>query len=272
MTSKEFKAFLARAVKEKFLTSEEAVSLLARFRNHELRDADLSQPLSEAVRSLKEPKDTKKSLAGLLLILKRQYPDATDPEEILDLSYKQRIRIREQLQDHFISKGTALASLYALNRNTAGWQREFTNSIYDNLIQQSSVGHGRILTKQETRTLSGIIGVQTAFSSRFADEVSARALLGTYYTSEGMSARSTLYAGQGRAEWYKGSEAELEDGYVVDYLAMGDACAPCAGAAADSPYLPEEGPMPGEICRGGGRCRCDRQLRFDPAEAARLRN
>lgn len=41
-------------------------------------------------------------------------------------------------------------------------------------------------------------------------------------------------------------------------------CSACISAQMSGPYLPSQGPMPGQICYGRSRCRCYRRLRYDP--------
>lgn len=68
-------------------------------------------------------------------------------------------------------------------------------------------------------------------------------------------------------------ESGAEAGYVVDYRAVDDrgTCDPCLQAEQNGPYLANEGPMPAAVCLGRGRCRCRRELVYDPAAYARLR-
>lgn len=65
-----------------------------------------------------------------------------------------------------------------------------------------------------------------------------------------------------------------DTGYVYDYIALDDnaVCSPCMDAEANSPYIGGQGPMPGQVCLGGGNCRCYRIGRYAPEVAARLQS
>lgn len=110
----------------------------------------------------------------------------------------------------------------------------------------------------------------------FAAAAAARSALGHPWTPAYMTARAIRYMGQARAAFFQAMERRQEytDDYVVDYIAVDDldTCEPCMAAEAGSPYLPGLGPWPGEVCEGGGYCRCRRVLRYDPTTAAKLAN
>lgn len=114
---------------------------------------------------------------------------------------------------------------------------------------------------------------QAGFLARFADEVAVSALLGRPLSPEAVAARSALYGGAGRAEFYRGKEIGQTGGWVIEYHARDDrhTCTPCLEAEEASPFLPGEGVFPGAVCRGRGRCRCRRVPRFDPITYDRLK-
>jgi hypothetical protein len=91
---------------------------------------------------------------------------------------------------------------------------------------------------------------------------------------EYVEARSALYSGRGRSLWFQADE-EVTAGEtaVVFYEAVGDdrTCRACRDAEGGSPYLPAEGPMPGDVCEGHGYCRCVRRTVEDAELAALLR-
>ena len=74
-----------------------------------------------------------------------------------------------------------------------------------------------------------------------------------------------MYSGGGRALFFEAWEtsAGYEAGWVVRYEAVDDSatCSPCR--LAEGYYLPGDGPYPGEVCLGGGACRCARWPVFD---------
>lgn len=258
MDRKEFRDFLKRAVKVHFLTESEAKTLLTKFDDGEISDSELPILLKDGIKEVKSDKDLEKSLLLLLAFLQKKEYEVKTIDDVFALPYDDRENIREQLQDYFILQGQAYALKLQDNDNVNEWQASFTQAAVDNILQQSVVGFGRFPTKKEIGVLSSIVVIQTTFSSKFADEIATRQLLDNKFSSDAIAARSARYAGQGRAEWYKGSEADIDEEYEIHYIALADACVPCRVAAAESPYAPVEGPFPGEVCLGGGFCRCRR--------------
>lgn len=87
--------------------------------------------------------------------------------------------------------------------------------------------------------------------------------LGLYSLAQ-IAARANSYLGDGWGAFFRGEEANLSPNFwVVDYIARDDpiTCTPCIQAQLGGPYLPGEGPFPGEVCFGRGACRCIRTPR-----------
>lgn len=81
------------------------------------------------------------------------------------------------------------------------------------------------------------------------------------------AARAPLYGGNIRGIYFKLIELgySMSQGWVSEYITKGDksTCKSCREAAGY--YLPGQGPMPGQVCKGRARCRCKRVLKYDPA-------
>ncbi len=99
----------------------------------------------------------------------------------------------------------------------------------------------------------------------------ARAVLGKPMGFTGVSRRAALYAGVGRAEFFRAAEDGLPRGWVVRYISRDDpaTCGACSQYHR-TVWLPHDGPYPGDVCYGAGRCRCERMLEYNPAEWSRL--
>lgn len=137
------------------------------------------------------------------------------------------------------------------------------------------------------RRIAEIERQQAAYLQRFADQLSAgrlaaavedddrRSVLALWaaWGAAYLARRAASYSGVGRGVFFEaleGSGAEVGPGWVIRYEARDDdrTCSRCADAQGY--YLPGDGPMPGEICYGGGWCRCERIAVYDPAMYAQL--
>jgi len=267
MNREDFKSYLVRCVQDNLLTESEAKDLLRQFDNNELDTSDMPLPLPEAI---DRPTRRDAELAILALITLGMLAK----QGLAGLSERRKHEIREKLQDRFQSEARRLTeSLYA-GEKLGVWQRSFSDLIRDNILQQAQIGAGRSLTTEGLKALTPTIQKQQAFASRFADEVKARALIGQPMTVGEAANRAELYAGAGRVEWYRGFVFSGDDGTVVDYISLDSSttCEPCLAADASGPYLPDDPnmPLPGAVCLGGGRCRCELRERFAPDEARRV--
>lgn len=172
-------------------------------------------------------------------------------------------------QDEFIKQSTSLArQLSNGGLSVSDWHDLMVILIIDYLAQQAQVGAQRQIAQDELEDLTGLVLIQLVFLSRFADAVASNR-----QTPAQVESRVQLYAGEGRAIYFQQSGiTNALYGYVEDYIALDDrnTCGPCATAEAQGPYLPGLGPMPGRVCLGRGYCRCQRQLRYDPAAYLRL--
>lgn len=117
----------------------------------------------------------------------------------------------------------------------------------------------------------------------------------TGMTTKMLAARLELYSGSSRGLFYKileqrmlrsASSPKLREllgvpdeavktggvigGMVAYYKPRNDksTCKPCRDS--EGYYLPAQGPMPGQVCKGQARCRCVRELSYNPTIWQRL--
>lgn len=184
-----------------------------------------------------------------------------------------RGRHRDRLQDGFEATAVRLATMLERSGDVRAWQAGMSTAIQEHMAQQAALGLGRMPKRAEVKRIAEGMVEQTAYLSKFADEVAAKRLVGRPMSSAGIAARAAQYSGAGRALWYEMAERESENDVIYVYRARDDgrACDRCLEAARNSPYLPGQGAMPGSICRGHGRCRCTREIRHDKRVAKELR-
>jgi hypothetical protein len=239
----EFIALLVRLVMDGVISEEQAGELLDEFdETGSLPDGwDLPLPLALAILDLEQE-----------IINERIAPLARQGELALD-----------RLQDVFIAEANSLALQYGRGFQTLKeWHRQFRDELISYLSTMAVAGAGHNLEGDDAEPVFELILVQLAFLSRFADRVATGEL-----STEQIAARAKLYAGEGRRIFYEQQE-QIEvgaRGMVVDYIAVDDraTCRPCRLAEAAGPYLPGEGPFPGNVCLGRGYCRCRRVIRED---------
>lgn len=274
MSRDEFIRRLASLVRGGQLTEAQAVELLMMF-DRGLIDADqLALPNRES--SALVTADV--SLALLAWLLARRY--GASRLALVGQTPAQALATGHWVIEDFGARVRRLAPRLAAG-DVRGWHREMRDAIRDNLVVQAQLGGRRFLNAAEREALAGVANRQLAFLQRFADEAAARNLLAGTPAGKGLRpfseayiiARSELYAGEGYAQFFTYSESTLGDGYVIDYQAVDDkgTCSPCHRAELAGPYLPGQGPMPGRVCLGRGRCRCVRVPRRAPDEARVLR-
>ncbi len=260
MKRKEFLAYLVRAVKDKFLTEQQASALLRKFDAGEIDESML--PLDEVIPTTEG--DIQKGILALAVL------GVVANGVFKRLTERQQESVATKLQERFAKEARAIAPT-AL-KNLSNWQRAMGLSVQEHIIQQSLLGRLRPLAAEEIKILDNVIRTQQAYLSRFADEQASRLMMGNPFSVDYIGARSEQYNGEARAEFYRAKEGEAEDGTVFDYISVDDdgTCQPCLDAESASPYLPGQGEFPGPTCDGRGFCRCTREERFSPTEAAEL--
>jgi hypothetical protein len=256
VTRAEFQNFLSRCLADGLITADQIPVLIAQFDEGMIDENDLPLSLDEAIQDV-TPKDGNKALlaliaSGVLVSVLSRNPRSVG--EIFTLSLRERIAVREVLQDDFIKSAQTLAHDLAATGDVKAWQAEFNTLVRNNILQQAAIGAGKPVAVKE---VSPIIREQSAYASRFADEIAVKKIADDPVSSDSIAARSAQYAGQGRSEWYLGAETP---GTLYQYVSVGDkgVCGPCDEAEAGSPYGAGQGPFPGTTCSGHGNCRCER--------------
>jgi hypothetical protein len=251
-------ALLVRAVRDGMITEDAAVALL--------READAPDlpraPEEGAVRGLTDADvESGASLAARFL----RQTHALTRAALVALRTYFRVRVRNLAADY--GDGGALVA----------WQFGMMTLTSDQIVAAHLIGAQMTfplaLDAAARARLDPIYRRETAFLSRFADEIAVRDLAGHPFGTPEIVGRGELYEGSAYgAFWYAREGRADTTGYVAFYRARDDqgTCGPCADAAASGPYLPLDGPMPGSACIAGGRCRCERELVYDPAIYAQL--
>lgn len=252
MSRDEFLAFLARAVGDGALMEEDAADLLRQFDAGTL-DTSPGLPLPPRQTAQGDPTE-----AALALLATLGLGGAAAREEVRDL---------------FDAAVAMYAGRLAAGQMTLGeWQAAMSQAVRVHLYAQALAGGDRTLTPEERAALEAEAALQMAYLSRFADGMAVALLLGVTLTAAYIANRAAQYAGAGWGWWFRTSEREGRRGIVYDYISRDDArtCSNCLAAEEGSPYLPGQGPLPGQVCQGHGRCRCVRVERYDLAAWRRL--
>lgn len=252
MSREAFLAFLARSVADGLLTEDDAVGLLRQF---DAGTLEMPQGLPLTPAQTNEGDALAEALAALAALA------------LLGEA------AREALRDRYEVEVQSLAERLARGEMTLSeWQSAMSRAVRTHLYAQALAGGDRTLTAEERAALEAEAALQMAYLSRFADGVAVALLLGLTLTAGYIANRAAQYAGAGWSWWFRASEREGRRGVVVDYVARDDdrTCDRCLAAEENGPYLPQSGPMPGQVCRGRGRCRCVRVERYDLAAWRRL--
>ncbi len=252
--------YLSRLVADGVITESEAVQLIRDYDAGELEEFEL--PLAPDELPLAEPDDrTAEIAASLLLLLSRtELPSVPQPAQLAMIN---------QVQDEFERVVRGLAGRYSTGlMSLPTWQVEMLAAMRQHTMQQMMVGsRNTALAPSQLTRLEEIMRGEAAFLSRFADQIAAQGLEGALMSESQIANRATLYGGVGRGEAFRWAESiGTSAGYVIDYVSRDDfrTCPACIGAQMAGPYLPSQGPMPGQVCYGRSRCRCFRRLRYDP--------
>lgn len=255
MTRAEFIAYLARAAADPDinLSEDEAHRLLRDFDAGRLDMASLPLPLDQAI----QPTDdhTWEVAAGLVgVYLARR---------------AMRVRGRNRLRQSFISTARTLAEAVATSGDVAVWQVSMRDLSRTHIAAQAMLGAGTNIRSQVGPLIDVEARRQGAYLSRFADAVTAAELTGKPMGVAHVGSRAAGYAGAPWSWFFKGQESVLGEDVLYAYITRDDdgVCDACQEAERGSPYPALSGPMPGDVCFGGGRCRCERV----PVEGSRRR-
>jgi hypothetical protein len=256
-----FEEFLERAEEDGIITSADAADFRARWGTGNVTPANVPLPLTEAI-----PDVTAETVLARVTSL---------GDRVLLAGRPLRAAKRDAMQTAFENTVMKLARSAP---EIAEWHEGFVTALSEYMLDEALVGLGEAatmtMTGSQLTTLTEVIQEQLAYLSRFADQRAARAFKDEMMAWEYVEARSALYSGRGRSLWFQADE-EVTAGEtaVVFYEAVGDdrTCRACRDAEGGSPYLPAEGPMPGDVCEGHGYCRCVRRTVEDAELAALLR-
>ncbi len=269
MNRDEFIDLLGRLVTDGVIDEMRALEILQAFDAGELPDGwQLPLPPAQGITGYDEA-DDEASLLFLAIALGIRIEGEFLPKP---RTIAQVTREANKLQTAFERQVRKLATDLANGDLTVvQWQERMISATRQNLINQVRLGSGRAtLTLRQITRVDELMVRQTAFIQRFADSVSAgRGGEGAALSEAQIGARSSQYGGFARGEMfrqYEGAES-YGDGWVIQYIARDDdaTCGPCSRAAYYGPYLPGDGPMPGEVCLGRQSCRCERRPVYNMA-------
>jgi len=272
---------LARLVGDKTITEEQAKAIIAYWRDRPADELAALLPLmlAEGVGPRQEDDDLPPWLP-VALLAERLLPRAN------------RRRMIDDLQDRHAEQMAWLAvDLEAGRITVAEWQRQARAVNAKLLAFAARLGGGG--TVQMQQYVARVEQEQAAYLQRFADQLAARklaeampddddtrkALLAALLTMGAgyIARRAASYSGAARGVFFRSLESGAtgpmggsRDGWVVAYCVNHDErlCSACLDA--EGYYLPGDGPYPGEVCYGGGACRCERMSVYDPVVYAQL--
>lgn len=284
ITREELLDILERLVRRGKLTEQEAGDILRKYDEGEFTEDDLPLDDSDALILI--------TLGILFLSLM--------PPHLLSFSLPARSRYDERFRagDDLLATAEQLAAKLAKDRNYRAFHSDAMEAVKENLIRQLVLGKGAqltpdeiaraqagTLTREEIRAITQRVITpndiqrvqdealnQSAYLKRFVEEAAAREKAGKPYNEAYVKNRFQMYGGAGIGMFFQTIEAPLGPGWVINYIAIDDdfTCTPCIKADEEGPYLPGEGPLPGVICLGKRRCRCNRVPEFNPDEYRRL--
>lgn len=205
------------------------------------------------------------------------------------VSRRARINAATRVQDEHARLSVELADEFAAGRvSVADWQDRQRKLNAGALAAMAALGNSRgTVALQERVTRSE--QEQAAYLQRFADQVSGgkltaplldgqiigngALLLWAAWTAAYLARRAASYSGAGRGVFFAAMESDGDGtgpGWIVRYDAVDDSSTCSACLDAQGYYLPGDGPMPGDVCYGGGACRCERVPVYDPVIYAQL--
>jgi len=278
MSYDEYLDLLQDLVDDGQITLAEAEMLATRYDEF----ADIEAPLrAEQVQGFDENVDAivLTLLAIWLFAVLRRTVNVSQVALVLSvLSYPQRVATFGVVQDAFqLATSRLAAQLVNGVISPREWHLAFNEAILVHYRAAAYAASGTSVISAETTGLyEAAVRRQLAFATRFADEYMLSVFRGQPWSEAYVASRSALYAGAIRELSYRVAEQTFtsREGWVVYYIAVDDerTCTPCSQAAIDGPYLLGQGPMPGEVCEGRGKCRCLRELVHSPVEYQRLIN
>lgn len=271
MDPEAFRALLDRLIADGELDLDQTRDLWVAFQRGELQVQPVLPPRELPARVDDDSLEEAALLLLLLLGLRGRDPDRV----LAGMGRDAALRALNALQDAWKDRAVQLAAALARGElDLAGLQVQAMQGlarVYTGAMQLA-LRRSR-LTPAELERLNRLLAREAAFLSRMADQLALADAQGRALSPGSIAHRLAMYGGQARAEFYRSREAaEIggNTGWVVRYVARDDerTCTPCHNAQGY--YLPGEGPMPGDVCLGGGYCRCRRVPEYNPTEWARL--
>lgn len=258
MTREEFIRLVAMTVRRGTITAEEGAQIIALYDAQQIDPNAVPLPARQAT----EPNKDRRDIIILLIWITAS----------AGLYQRQQARDRARLQAE--QRLDQLAADLARTGDIATWHAEMIETVDAYIRAQAVIGYGQPLDSflDTATTLHTQHTLQ--FLYLYAGSAMAKQLLGQPYSSPYYAARSRHYLKRGWEMFFRAAEHAIgEEGWVIDYIDQDDfrVCGPCSSASYNGPYLPGTGPFPGDVCRGGGYCRCERRRRWSPEEAAQLR-
>ena len=273
---------LARLVVDKTITEEQAKAIIAYWRDRPADELAALLPLALA--------------EGVGVLWEDDDPPPWLPVALLGaaiLPAANRRAMIDDLQDRHAALMEKLAADLEAGRLTvAEWQQQVRAANAKLLTFAANLGNSRI-TAQLQQYIADTEREQAAYLQRFADQLAARKLaealpedddqregllralvaMGAAYIAR----RAASYSGAARGVFFRALESGDvgpmgggRSGWVIAYRVNHDESLCSACLDAEGYYLPGDGPMPGEVCLGGGQCRCWREDVYDPVLWAQL--
>lgn len=194
-------------------------------------------------------------------------------ERIAALQLRHLLDANDRAHEEFERRNRLLAGMLAAGMAVWLWHRHQRANVAGHVIAQAVLGGRGALRRPDA--VAATLREQGGFLLGFADELALKRSRGETVTADAVTARADLYGGAGRKTFYQELEAYQAalgplPGWVHEYIPKDDAatCLPCH--AAKGFYLIGQGPWPGDVCDGRGRCRCRRVPRYLPAVYAEL--
>ena len=284
---------LAQLVADGVLTLEQATEIGARWREIRNLDDVLSMPVTDGVTGRPRPQEEEDDDRLILLLLLAALAAAYRPvtvagrqqlaAELATMGAHARIGTLNALQDAHAAAARQLAArLISGDLSVADWQAALLSLNRRTTTGAAILGAGGDLSPAMLARLETINTEQAAYLQRFADELAGRMLAGQMPEdvaaalglpgewSEGyIGHRAATYTGASRGAYFEayqtdGEGGEMERGTIVYYEAVDDphTCSDCHDA--QGPYLIGANPYPGQLCAGGGACRCWLEYVYDP--------